>query len=209
MVIVYLFIIFTKIYFLVYYVLEFILVCGLTSDTLEVNSTIESSADTINDSCIQLHQILNTLDAVTMTLTFLGLTTMLAVTGTMVCYLYQHIKKMTKSGRSIHSHLLQNQVRVTITGLVQGFLYFLCSMEMFLDLYCTYHKYKCNRNVLWTIFSVYSLATMLDLGLGQSLFRQRITQLWKKHKFRVSCVKRILSNTFCKGHIYNNLLLLS
>ncbi|KAK3506795.1 hypothetical protein QTP70_028362, partial [Hemibagrus guttatus] len=51
-------------------------------------------------------------------LIFLGLTTMLIVNGATVCYLYQHIKKMTKSGKSMNSQVLQNQVRVTITGLI-------------------------------------------------------------------------------------------
>lgn len=173
-------IIFTKIYFLVYYVLEFMQVYDLNSDVFEVNSTTDSGADFLSGSRIQLVQFLDTLDAVTMALVILGLTTMLTVTGTTVCYLYRHIKRMTKSGTSVHSQLLLNQVRVTITGLVQGILYLLCSLGMFLDLYCTYHKYKCNQNVLWTIFTVYSLASTLNLGVGQSLFRQRITQLWKK-----------------------------
>lgn len=177
--VVYLFIVCTKIYFLIYYILEFIVVYNVTSDTFEVNSTISSSTDFISVSRVQIDQFLDVLDAVTMAQVFLGLTTMLAVTGTTVCFLYRHIKKMTRSGTSHHSQVLQNQVRVTITGFVQGFLYSLFCIGMFLDLYCTYHKYKCDRDVIWTIFSIYSLATTLNLGVGQSLFRQRIAQLWK------------------------------
>lgn len=71
--IVYLFTIFTKIYFLVYYILEFILVYDLPSDIFEVNSTIESNTGIVIGSRIQLDQFLDTLDAVTMGLVFLGL----------------------------------------------------------------------------------------------------------------------------------------
>lgn len=187
--IVYLLVVCTNIYFLVYYILDFILVYDLSSGVFGLNSTVESRSDIISGLRIQLDQFLDILDAVTMALVFLGLTTMLAVTGTTGCYLYQHIKTMTKNGTSIHSQLLQNQVRVTITGFVQGLLYFLCSMGMFLDLYCTYHKYKCDQNVLWTIFSVYTLATTLNLGAGQSLFKQRITQLWKKGRTCSFCFR--------------------
>ncbi|KAI5094414.1 taste receptor, type 2, member 201, tandem duplicate 1, partial [Silurus meridionalis] len=179
-IVVYLFVIFTKIYFLVYFILEYISVYGLTLDTFGVNSTAEYSEGIDGASRIQLNQFLDVLDAVTMALVFMALTAMLGVTSTTVCYLYQHIKKMTASGTSIHSQVLRNQVRVTITGVVQGLLYLLCSMGMFLDLYCTYHKYKCDWNVLWTIFCVYSLAATLNLGVGQSQFRQRIAQLWRK-----------------------------
>lgn len=187
--VVYLLVVCTNIYFLVYYILDFILDYDLNSGMFVVNDTVESRADIISGVMIQLNKFVDILDAVTMALVFLGLTTMLAVTSTTGCYLYRHIKRMTKSGTSIRSQLLQNQVRVTITGFVQGFLYFLCSMGMFLDLYCSYHKFKCDQNILWTIFSVYSLATTLNLGVGQSLFRQRITQLWKKGRTCSFCFR--------------------
>lgn len=178
-IIVYLIVIFTNIYFLFNFCLQFLLNFNQTS-----NNTIESSDITTFDSSditagarVQLSEII---DILTIVLIFLGLITMLTVNGATVCYLYQHIRKMTKSGKSINSQVLQNQVRVTITGLVQGPLYLLCTMGVFLDLYRIYYQYKCNQNILWTVFSVYSLSTTLNLGVGQSLFRQRITQLCRK-----------------------------
>ncbi|KAK2846105.1 hypothetical protein Q7C36_010959 [Tachysurus vachellii] len=178
-IIVYLIFIFTNIYFLFNFFLQFLLNFNQTS-----NSTVESSDITTFDSSdvttgarAQLSEILGKVDILTIVLIFLGLITMLTVNGATVCYLYKHIRKMTKSGKSINSQVLQNQVRVTITGLVQGPLYLLCTMGMFLDLYHIYYQYKCDQNILWTVFSVYSLSTTLNLGVGQSLFRQRITQL--------------------------------
>ncbi|KAG7331715.1 hypothetical protein KOW79_005684 [Hemibagrus wyckioides] len=135
-IIVYLIIIFTKIFFLFTFILEFLLSYGQPSKISEGNSTIKSSADIIGTARVKLSEILGTMDVLTTVLIFLGLTTMLIVNGATVCYLYRHIKKMTKSGKSMNSQVLQNQVRVTITGLIQG--------------------------------------------VGQSLFRQRIMQLFRK-----------------------------
>lgn len=179
-IIVYLIIIFTKIFFLFTFILEFLLSYGQHFNISEGNSTIKSSADIIGTARVKLSEILGTMDVLTTVLIFLGLITMLIVNGTTVCYLYRHIKKMTKSGKRMNSQVLQNQVRVTITGLIQGPLYLLCSSGVFMEFYCIYFKYKCNLNILWTIFTVYSLSTTLNLGVGQSLFRQRIVQLCRK-----------------------------
>ncbi|XP_058246892.1 uncharacterized protein LOC131353836 [Hemibagrus wyckioides] len=179
-IIVYLIIIFTKIYFLFKFFVEFLLSYGQTPGMFNGNSTTISSTGILSSAKALFDEIQEYLDIVTMVLIFLGLTTVLIVNGATVCYLYRHIKKMTKSGKNMNSQVLQNQVRVTITGLIQGLLYLLCTAGLFMDLCCIYYGYKCNQNILWTIFTVYSLSTTLNLGVGQSLFRQRIVQLCQK-----------------------------
>ncbi|KAK3522629.1 hypothetical protein QTP86_028201, partial [Hemibagrus guttatus] len=96
---------------------EFFVLYGET-DMVAGNSTSESSKDLTGDAKELLDKILTIVNILTTVLIFLGLTTMLIVNGATVCYLYQHIKKMTKSGKSMNSQVLQNQVRVTITGLI-------------------------------------------------------------------------------------------
>ncbi|KAK3506560.1 hypothetical protein QTP70_009475 [Hemibagrus guttatus] len=108
-IIVYLIIIFTKIYFLFNFFLEFLLNYSQISNISEGNSTIKSSVDLTGTARVLLNEILGTMDVLTTVLIFLGLTTMLIVNGATVCYLYQHIKKMTKSGKSMNSQVLQNQ----------------------------------------------------------------------------------------------------
>ncbi|KAL7888852.1 hypothetical protein AOLI_G00038260 [Acnodon oligacanthus] len=172
----------TKIYFLVYLVLEFLMAYGIfsTQNSPEVNNTIVNGSVAPIWPTFQLSQFLDTLDTLTMLMALLSLSVMLTVTGATGRYLYKHVKKMTKSGTPFQSQLLQNQVRVTITSLVQGFLYLLCSAGIFIDVYCAYQKVIFDRDIIWMLFDLYSLATTLNLGVGQTLLRQRVAQLCQK-----------------------------
>ncbi|CAB1328706.1 unnamed protein product [Coregonus sp. 'balchen'] len=50
-----------------------------------------------------------------------------------VCYLRRHMKSMNESGSPFSSPRLHSQMRVTITGILQGILYFLCALWIFLN----------------------------------------------------------------------------
>ncbi|KAI4884128.1 hypothetical protein NFI96_000622 [Prochilodus magdalenae] len=173
---------FGNIYCFVYLILQFLFVFDVFSflDSAEVNSTVVNGSYASSSPTFQISPFLDMLDTLTMVLTLLCLSVMLTVTGATGCYLYQHIKKMTNSGTPFQSQLLQNQVRVTITGFIQGFLYLLCSAGMFIDVYCCYQKINIDREIIWMLFDLYSLATTINIGVGQAVFRQGVIQLCRR-----------------------------
>ncbi|KAK3522396.1 hypothetical protein QTP86_009540 [Hemibagrus guttatus] len=170
-IIVYLIITFTKIYFLFNFFIEFILSYRQTPGMFNGNSTIKSSTSILGSVKALFDEILDILDIVTMVLIFLGLTTMLIVNGATVCYLYQHIKKMTKSGKNMNFQVLQNQVRVTITGLIQGLLYPLCTkglMIMYLGLDVSAVSLELKQSM--NIFMYYAIRVSMPTTLWLNIF---------------------------------------
>uniref|UniRef100_A0A3B1IPZ1 Taste receptor type 2 n=1 Tax=Astyanax mexicanus TaxID=7994 RepID=A0A3B1IPZ1_ASTMX len=80
-----------------------------------------------------------------------------------VVFLWRHIKNMEKNiGSSCIS--------------VQAFLHIICSALVIIDellVFLLISDFDLNRNILCTVISLYSFATTINLGLSQSVFRQR------------------------------------
>ncbi|XP_064167614.1 uncharacterized protein LOC135241288 [Anguilla rostrata] len=95
-----------------------------------------------------------------------------------VLYLWKHIKTMQATpSSSFSSPHLQSQWRVTITGIIQA------GLSIF-SLLCTILHYFLPESVEFeiqcTVISFFSLGTMINFGFGQTLFRQRATDLWNR-----------------------------
>ncbi|XP_036430625.1 taste receptor type 2 member 119-like [Colossoma macropomum] len=110
-----------------------------------------------------------------------SLCVMLTSSCATVLYLRRHMKNMEESSRS--SPHLHSQMRVTITGIVQTLLYFLCSVWLITD-DIVYHlssaDFDSKAYIICTVITLYSFWTNINLGLGQSIFPGADTSLLAK-----------------------------
>uniref|UniRef100_A0AAY4D4Z0 Taste receptor type 2 n=1 Tax=Denticeps clupeoides TaxID=299321 RepID=A0AAY4D4Z0_9TELE len=113
----------------------------------------------------------------------LALCIMSASSFATVHYLRQHMRAMKTS--SFFSPILKSQMRVTITGIIQAALYLLCSLWTIINLCLAFYSniiFDVDQHIFITGFSLYSFATTINMSVGQSLFRQRATELWQRTK---------------------------
>ncbi|KAF0026260.1 hypothetical protein F2P81_020997 [Scophthalmus maximus] len=95
-------------------------------------------------------------------------------------YLCRHMRNMAQSGSPFNTRRRPGQMRITITGLSQGVLYFL--YETYYLLYSLTNSYS--QHILlgpWICFTVTTLyisGTTFNLGVGQVIFRQRAVHIW-------------------------------
>nr|XP_008289046.1 PREDICTED: uncharacterized protein LOC103363877 [Stegastes partitus] len=95
---------------------------------------------------------------------------------TTAVYLCRHMQRMIANGYPLSCPCFSRQVRVTITGVLQGTLYMFCSawlMYIFL-------RRKICPFVHFSVISWYMSGTMLCLGAGQTVFRQRAADIWTR-----------------------------
>ncbi|KAK5861285.1 hypothetical protein PBY51_022694 [Eleginops maclovinus] len=96
-----------------------------------------------------------------------------------VVYLCGHMRRMAENGQPVCSPRLRSQVRVTVTGILQGVLYMICTVW-------TMYKFYSQKYALvfispithFTVTNVYMSGTTLNLGAGQAVFRQRAADIW-------------------------------
>ncbi|XP_061082875.1 taste receptor type 2 member 40-like [Conger conger] len=112
----------------------------------------------------------------------LCLAVMALSSGATVLYLWRHMKRMqATSSSSFSSPQLQSQWRVTVASLVQGGLYVFCTVWILLDCFLLlFPDLDTENHILCTIISLFSLGTVINLGFGQALFRQRASDLWDR-----------------------------
>uniref|UniRef100_A0A8C9SYB2 Taste receptor type 2 n=1 Tax=Scleropages formosus TaxID=113540 RepID=A0A8C9SYB2_SCLFO len=99
--------------------------------------------------------------------------------GATLVYLCRHMKRMQLSGSQSSSSRLRSQTRVTIMGIIQTALSFFFLFIAFLH-WCYLYKYDRNNYVTVTMCSFFSTSTTVNLGLGQSVFRKRVANLFSK-----------------------------
>lgn len=99
-------------------------------------------------------------------------------------YLCRHIRSMAQGGSSFSTPRTQSQMRVTITGISQGVLYLLYATFYLLDS-ITYNlspHFLFSAWVSFTVTSLYTSGTTVNLCIGQAIFRQRAANVWKALK---------------------------
>ncbi|XP_065818545.1 uncharacterized protein [Labrus bergylta] len=108
---------------------------------------------------------------------FLSFSVMMISSGSTVAYLCTHMHRMV--GNCLPCSSVRSQVRVTVTGIVQGLLYFFCSMvTVYKDFSEPVSKELLNPYTLFTLINFYMTGSSLTLGAGQSLFRRRVEGMW-------------------------------
>ncbi|XP_053090513.1 taste receptor type 2 member 129-like [Pangasianodon hypophthalmus] len=100
-----------------------------------------------------------------------------------ILYLWKHMKSMEGSSSSFSSPRLQRQMRVTITGIIQTFLYFLCLVWILvreLLVFVFYLSLDLNGHICCSVVGLYSFGSTINLCVGQTIFRQRVIEVWQK-----------------------------
>ena len=100
---------------------------------------------------------------------------MLMTSHCTVVYLCGHMRRMVANGQPVSHPRLRSQVRVTVTGILQGVLYLICSVWIL-------HKFFplafIHPTTHFTVINLYMSGTTVALGVGQAVFRQRAADIW-------------------------------
>ncbi|XP_039674224.1 taste receptor type 2 member 8-like [Perca fluviatilis] len=99
-------------------------------------------------------------------------------------YLHRHIKRVAQPGAFFSTPRIQSQLRVTVTGISQGVLYFLYATFHFFDSFTTVFTLSFDFSAWFSFMftSLYTLGTTVNLAIGQVIFRQRAVDVWKALK---------------------------
>lgn len=110
---------------------------------------------------------------------FFCLCVMVMSSGSTVAYLCRHMQRMMANGQSFSSSRFHGQVRVAITGVLQGILYMGCAAWASYSYLSqmVFHTYF-NQDMYITVANLYMLGTSFNLGVGQAVFRQRAADIW-------------------------------
>uniref|UniRef100_A0A8C8MNL8 Taste receptor type 2 n=1 Tax=Oncorhynchus tshawytscha TaxID=74940 RepID=A0A8C8MNL8_ONCTS len=113
---------------------------------------------------------------------FFGLCVVVGSSCATVRYLHRHMKSMKESGSPFSAPRLRSQMRATITGILQGILYVICFLWLIFYVFKDFFfiTFDNNRNIFYTVLSLYTFGTTVNLGIGQSVFRQRAADIWLK-----------------------------
>ncbi|CAL8342186.1 unnamed protein product [Boreogadus saida] len=102
-------------------------------------------------------------------------------------YLNKHMKSLSASDGSLSNPRLHSQIRVTFTGFLQGVLCFLCGIWnlVYVMTYYLSPYFYFGSNITFTVINLYISGTTVNLGVGQTLFRERAIHVWKAVKKRL------------------------
>ena len=94
---------------------------------------------------------------------------MVMTSGSSVIYLCRHMRRMVANGQPLSGPQLSGQVRVTVTGILQGVLYVSCAVWN-LYAYFSYQTFTMSIGIgtHFTIINVYMSGTAFNLGAGQA-----------------------------------------
>ncbi|KAI9538241.1 hypothetical protein NQZ68_016250 [Dissostichus eleginoides] len=90
-------------------------------------------------------------------------------------YLCGHMRRMVANGQPVSHPRLRSQVRVTVTGILQGVLYLICSVWAI----CQFFPFVfIDPTTHFTVINLYMSGTTVALGVGQAVFRRRAADIW-------------------------------
>uniref|UniRef100_A0A7N8YCB9 Taste receptor type 2 n=1 Tax=Mastacembelus armatus TaxID=205130 RepID=A0A7N8YCB9_9TELE len=99
---------------------------------------------------------------------FFCLCVMVMSSGSTTLYLCRHMRHMIANGQPLFCPRFSSQVRVTITGILQGVLYGFCAVW---SVYVFFSISFVSQYTNFTIINLYMLGTTFNLGAGQAVFR--------------------------------------
>lgn len=106
---------------------------------------------------------------------------MVMSSGSTVAYLCKHMCRMAANGQPLTCPRVRSQVRVAITGLLQGVLYMFCSVWTVCNYFTEYIFTENNSGftiIHFTVINLYMMCSMFNMGVGQGVFRQRASDIW-------------------------------
>ncbi|XP_023272447.1 uncharacterized protein LOC111662722 [Seriola lalandi dorsalis] len=101
---------------------------------------------------------------------------MVMFNGSTVVYLSRHMGRMVAYGHPLSCPRFSGQVRVTVTGILQGVLYVFCNMFIFFSRHSP--SLSSNSYIQFTVINLYMSGTTFNLGAGLAVFRRRATDIW-------------------------------
>ncbi|TSK92900.1 hypothetical protein Baya_5614 [Bagarius yarrelli] len=110
----------------------------------------------------------------------LCLIVMLTSSCATILYLRRHMKSLEES---LSSPRLQRQMRVTMTSIIQTSLYLLCSVFILvreLLVFAFDMSFDLNGHICCSVVCVYTFGSTINLCVGQTIFRQRVINVWQK-----------------------------
>jgi len=106
---------------------------------------------------------------------------MVVSSGVTVAYLCRHMRRIVANGQSLSCPRLSSQVRVTVTGILQGLLFVTCAV---------WREYRfvsehtdsafTSPYIHLTVINLYMSGTTFNLGVGQAVFRHRAADIWTR-----------------------------
>ncbi|XP_070694458.1 taste receptor, type 2, member 201, tandem duplicate 1 [Pempheris klunzingeri] len=111
---------------------------------------------------------------------------MLVSSGSTVAYLCRHMRHMAANGQHFSSPRFSGQVRVTVTGIIQGILYAFCSVWNV----CSFTSFHSSLLIQLTVIDLYISGTTFNLGVGQTVFRQRAADIWLRGAQRCNSLNK-------------------
>lgn len=106
---------------------------------------------------------------------------MMMSSGATVVYLCRHMQHMVAHGQSFSGPRFSSQVRVTITGIIQGFHFLALTVWReynFVSIH--FSNITIGPYIFSTAINFYMSATAFCLGAGQVVFRQRAADMWTR-----------------------------
>ncbi|CAL8371051.1 unnamed protein product [Arctogadus glacialis] len=123
------------------------------------------------------NKIVIALDSIVIIYTFFLLfVTMISCFAT-ANYLNKHVKSLSASGGFLNNPRLHSQIRVAVTGIAQGVLCFLCAIWSLV--YVMSYSFYFDYYIPITLIMLAMLGSNVNLGVGQTLFRERAVHVWK------------------------------
>ncbi|XP_059895254.1 uncharacterized protein LOC132448188 [Gadus macrocephalus] len=102
-------------------------------------------------------------------------------------YLNKHRKSLSAGDGSLSNPRLHSPIRVTVTGILQGVLCFLCVMFNLVAVMSFYLSpyFYFGPLITFTLNNIYISGSTVNLWVGQTLFRERAEHVWKAVKKRL------------------------
>lgn len=99
-------------------------------------------------------------------------------------YLHGHMRHLKQTDSSFTTPRLQSQMRVTITGICQGVIYFLYNLYLLFVSFNNFYSslFIVGNWITFTVISLYITVVTISLGIGQSTFRERAADVWEALK---------------------------
>ncbi|XP_051997763.1 uncharacterized protein LOC127654584 [Xyrauchen texanus] len=178
----YLTMLFDRIFFLFEFILQFMYPWEGPVPAVDLNSTSDQMNIT-NEKTSVIYLLLTTDFWLKCVYFFFCLIIMLASSSGTVLYLRNHMKSMEKNTSSFSSLHHQRQMRVTIMGIIQMVLFFLCAgwlMTEDLIIFYFVEHFDQGEYFFDSVVALYSLGTTIILGVGQTTFRLRVIDIGGK-----------------------------
>ncbi|XP_059199200.1 uncharacterized protein LOC131979272 [Centropristis striata] len=110
-----------------------------------------------------------------------GLFVMMVSSFSTAHYLHRHIKSVAQGGGFSSTPRIQSQIRVTVSGIVQGVLYLIYVTFYLLDSISLmgFLHFILSGWISSTVTSLFLMVTTVNLGVGQTVFRQKANQAFR------------------------------